>query len=118
MENYRFSPLFLVLLLRTAPSHQTERQPLYIGGLFDIDTSQGGWNSGAIIPAVKMAFDHINNMTGVLPGYRLVLLIKDAKVSLNIFFYFFRVECRSFKGKVYKIKNFQVAHRSRLTHNS
>ena len=75
-------PLLLVFLSCTvASSSQIERKPLYIGGLFDIDTSQGGWNSGAIIPAVKMAFEDINNMTNVLPGYRLELLIRDVKVS-------------------------------------
>ncbi|KAK3707209.1 hypothetical protein QZH41_019563, partial [Actinostola sp. cb2023] len=55
------------------------RVTLQIGGLFGIDTSQGGWNSGGIVPAVQMAFEDINNTTDILKDYTLELEIKDSK---------------------------------------
>lgn len=68
------------LLFLTVCQTSASLKTLLIGGLFDIDTSRGGWNSAGIIPAVQMAFDDINNRTDILKGYRLELVIKDAKV--------------------------------------
>ena len=54
----------------------SSKKTIYIGELFDLDTSRGGWNSAGIIPAVQMAFEEINNSSKVLKDYRLELLIK------------------------------------------
>lgn len=75
--------VFLVLLACFSRQKKSSyaRDVLQIGGLFGIDTSQGGWNSKGIIPAVEMAFEDINNSTKILQDYKLELLIKDSKVS-------------------------------------
>lgn len=72
-----------VLLFLACSQHTACLQTLLIGGLFDIDTSRGGWNSAGIIPAVQMAFDDINNRSDILDGYRLELVIKDSKVEFE-----------------------------------
>ena len=58
---------------------------LYLGGLFGLDTNNGGWNSGGIVPAVQMAIDEINNSSAILKDYRLELLIKDSQVCFKLF---------------------------------
>ena len=54
----------------------SSKKTIYIGGLFGLDTSRGGWNSAVIIPAVQMAFEKINNSSKVLKDFHLELLIK------------------------------------------
>lgn len=66
----------LVIFYRCCKSKET----LYIGGLFGLDTSRGGWNSAGIVPAVQMAIDDINNSSEYLKDYHLELLIKDSQV--------------------------------------
>lgn len=66
------------------PKKADAREILQIGGLFGMNTSQGGWNSRGIIPAVQMAFEDINNSTKLLQDYRMELLIKDSKVSRQL----------------------------------
>ena len=73
--------LFFFLLLPLIFSHSKAKKTLYIGGLFGIDTSGGGWNSAGIIPAVQMAIDEINNNTEILKDYHLQLLLKDSQVG-------------------------------------
>lgn len=77
MKNKSFSvfPLLLILF-RCCQAKET----LYIGGLFGLDTSRGGWNSAGIIPAVQMAIDDINNSSEYLKDYHIELLIKDSQV--------------------------------------
>ena len=75
-KGYRVFMLSLVIFSRCCKTKET----LYIGGLFGIDTSRGGWNSAGIIPAVQMAIDEINNNSDVLRNYHLELLIKDSQV--------------------------------------
>ena len=72
--------LCFFLLLPLISSHSKAKETLYIGGLFGIDTSGGGWNSAGIIPAVQMAIDEINSNTEILKDYHLQLLIKDSQV--------------------------------------
>ena len=72
--------LCFFLLLPLIFSHCKAKETLYIGGLFGIDTSGGGWNSAGTIPAIQMAIDEINNNTEILKDYHLQLLIKDSKV--------------------------------------
>lgn len=78
MSNTRLHYVFLLLVIsRCCQTKET----LYIGGLFGIDASRGGWNSAGIIPAVQMAIDEINNSSGILKDYHLELLIKDSQVG-------------------------------------
>ena len=74
--------------LLVIPMALTQPTTLYIGGLFGIDTSAGGWNSAGIVPAVKLAFEDINNNSNVLRDYQLKLLIKDSQVSCRVLFLF------------------------------
>lgn len=71
---------YVFLLLVISRCCQT-KETLYIGGLFGIGTSRGGWNSAGIIPAVQMAIDEINNSSDILKDYHLELLIKDSQVG-------------------------------------
>ena len=84
MSNARHYVLLLLVISRCCQTKET----LYIGGLFGLDTSRGGWNSAGIIPAVQMAIDEINNSSDILKDYHLELLIKDSQVSKrnDIFF--------------------------------
>ncbi|RMX44624.1 hypothetical protein pdam_00002738 [Pocillopora damicornis] len=75
--------LCFFLLLPLIFSHCKAKETLYIGGLFGIDTSGGGWNSAGIIPAVQMAIDEINNNTEILKDYHLQLLIKDSQCNVG-----------------------------------
>ncbi|CAH3104404.1 unnamed protein product [Pocillopora meandrina] len=75
--------LCFFLLLPLIFSHCKAKETLYIGGLFGIDTSGGGWNSAGTIPAIQMAIDEINNNTEILKDYHLQLLIKDSKCNVG-----------------------------------
>jgi len=80
MKNKSFSVFTLLLILfRCCQAKET----LYIGGLFGLDTSRGGWNSAGIIPAVQMAIDDINNSSEYLKDYHIELLIKDSQCSVG-----------------------------------
>lgn len=81
MNNIRCCVFLLLIISRCCRTKET----LYIGGLFGIDTSGGGWNSAGIIPAVQMAIDEINNSSEILKDYHLELLIKDSQVGKNYF---------------------------------
>ena len=72
--------VLILILYRSCQSKET----LYIGGLFGLDTTRGGWSSAGIIPAVQMAIDHINNSSEYLKDYHLELLIKDSQVRMNL----------------------------------
>ncbi|KAH3842115.1 hypothetical protein DPMN_115603 [Dreissena polymorpha] len=60
------------------------RKPLFIGGLFDL---LGGGRNEAIgrseITAARLAVSHINKLSAV-PGYELILMEKDTKVTGSI----------------------------------
>lgn len=93
IKSKSFGILILLLFSRCCQTKET----IYIGGLFGLDTSRGGWNSAGIIPAVQMAFEEINNSSKVLRDYHLELLIKDSQVrreklgsSLRIIFLFIK----------------------------
>lgn len=76
--------VFMLLPLLFSRCCQT-KETLYIGGLFGLDTSRGGWNSAGIVPAVQMAIDEINNSSDYLRDYHLELLIKDSQVRKKYF---------------------------------
>ena len=89
----------MMVLLLVHPSfqiqHLVQKEKLYIGGLFGIDTSGGGWNSAGIIPAVQMAFDDINNSSSVLSEYHLELLVKDSQVKASLHNLLDSFKCRT-----------------------
>ena len=89
--------VFLVLVIsRCCQTKET----LYVGGLFGLDTSRGGWNSAGIIPAVQMAIDEINNSSDILKDYHLELLIKDSQVGkTNDYLFFLENYNATFKQK-------------------
>lgn len=88
MSNTRHYVFLLLVISRCCQTKET----LYIGGLFGLDTSRGGWNSAGIIPAVQMAIDEINNSSDILRDYHLELLIKDSQVGkTNDNFFFWKI---------------------------
>ena len=94
MSNTRHYVFLLLVISRCCQTKET----LYIGGLFGLDTSRGGWNSAGIIPAVQMAIDEINNSSDILRDYHLELLIKDSQVGkTNDNFFFLENYKASFK---------------------
>lgn len=54
--------------------------PIYIGGFIDFNTSNGGWNSAGIWPAIELAKLHINRDPDLLKGIKLEVDVKDSKV--------------------------------------
>ena len=55
--------------------------PLVIGGVFDIDTRPGEENSASMIPIVRMAIKHVNSCPNTLVNYELQMEVKDVKVG-------------------------------------
>ena len=63
----------------------------------------GGWHGGIpLVAAVRLAFDHINNNTDILPDYRLVALDDDSgcRVPSKALISFYRTEFYSGKNVV------------------
>ena len=96
MSNTRHYVFLLLVISRCCQTKET----LYIGGLFGLDTSRGGWNSAGIIPAVQMAIDEINNSSDILKDYHLELLIKDSQVGKTNDNFFWKIILKaSFKQR-------------------
>ena len=58
------------------------KKDLYIGGFFGVNISENGaWSSAALIPALEMALDHVNNDSNVLVEYQLKYVWRDSKVK-------------------------------------
>ncbi|XP_068698706.1 gamma-aminobutyric acid type B receptor subunit 2-like isoform X2 [Montipora foliosa] len=56
------------------------KKDLYIGGFFGVNISENGaWSSAALIPALEMALDHVNNDSNVLVEYQLKYVWRDSK---------------------------------------
>lgn len=55
---------------------------IYIGGFIELNTTNGGWNSAGILPAVELAKTHINEESNVLKGIHLEVDMKDSKVRI------------------------------------
>ena len=55
--------------------------PLYIMGYASVDIDKTGWSSAGCIPAMQMALHDINARDDLLPGYELVVDLKDTKVN-------------------------------------
>ena len=59
----------------------SSKKNLYIGGFFGVNiTEAGAWSSAALIPALEMALDHVNNDSNILADYQLNYEWRDSKV--------------------------------------
>ena len=89
MANQFLFVICCVLLASTTKcDNSTSKIDLYIGGFFGVNIKDGAWSSAALIPALEMALDHVNNDSNILVDYRLKYVWRDSKVStLYIFVY-------------------------------
>ena len=56
-------------------------EEIHIGGIFPMS---GGWSGGVgCRPAVDMALEAVNARPDILPGYKLVMMANDSKVSFT-----------------------------------
>lgn len=75
--------LFICCALLTSTAqcdNSTSKIDLYIGGFFAKNIKDGGWSSAALIPALEMALDHVNNDSNILVDYQLKYVWRDSKV--------------------------------------
>lgn len=68
----------LCVFLNTAIS---EKSVLHIGGFIEVNTTDKGWNSAGIRPAIDLAVKQINNRTDILRDHTIQIHWKDTKVS-------------------------------------
>lgn len=53
---------------------------LHIGGFIEVNTTNKGWNSAGIQPAINLAVRQINNRSDILPNHTLLIHWRDTKV--------------------------------------
>lgn len=70
--------LLLSILLMGKWGHSLEN--LYIGSFYGVNVSSKGWSSKGVMPAVRMALDHVNRDRSILAGYILQEEWRDSKV--------------------------------------
>ena len=63
---------------------QSATVDLNVGAYFEFNTTNRGWNSAGVWPAVHLAAEHVNQRNDLLPGYRLKLHRKDSRVCTNV----------------------------------
>ena len=64
---------------------------IYFVGLLPFD---GAWNGGqAILSAIELGLEQINERDDVLPGYRINFLCNNTKVSSFIYLFIYLVVC-------------------------
>lgn len=68
------------VLLKTVFS---EESTLHIGGFIEVNTTDKGWNSAGIRPAIDLAVRQINNRSDILPNHRIQIHWKDTKVTVT-----------------------------------
>ena len=59
----------------------SEKSTLHIGGFIEANTTDKGWNSAGIRPAIDLAVTQINNSTDILPNHTIQIHWKDTKVT-------------------------------------
>lgn len=69
----------ICVLLKTAFS---EESILHIGGFIEVNTTDKGWNSAGIQPAIDLAVRQINNRSDILPNHTIQIHWKDTKVAV------------------------------------
>ncbi|KAJ7383923.1 hypothetical protein OS493_024608 [Desmophyllum pertusum] len=80
MANQFLFVICCVLLTSTTKcDNSTSKIDLYIGGFFGVNIKDGAWSSAALIPALEMALDHVNNDSNILVDYRLKYVWRDSK---------------------------------------
>ena len=75
--------MFILCYFLTTSSMKdvSSKKDLYIGGFFGVNiTEAGAWSSAALIPALEMALDHVNNDSSILADYQLNYEWRDSKV--------------------------------------
>lgn len=70
----------LCVLLNTVTG---EKSVVHIGGFIEVNTTDKGWNSAGIRPAIDLAVKQINNRTDILPNHTIEIHWKDTKVPLH-----------------------------------
>ena len=65
-------------------ANATSKIDLYIGGFFGVNIKDGAWSSAALVPALEMALDHVNNDSNILADYQLKYVWRDSKVSSKL----------------------------------
>ena len=78
----RFLLILCCLLLTSTINGDSSKSKidLYIGGFFGVNITAGAWSSAALIPALEMALDHVNNDSSILADYQLKYVWRDSKV--------------------------------------
>lgn len=71
----------ICILLKTVVV--SEKSVLHIGGFIEVNTTDKGWNSAGIQPAIDLAVKQINNRSDILPNHTIQIHWKDTKVSLH-----------------------------------
>ncbi|XP_066017457.1 gamma-aminobutyric acid type B receptor subunit 2 [Pocillopora verrucosa] len=69
--------LLLSILLMGKWAHSLKN--LYIGTFYGVNVSSKGWSSKGVMPAVRMALDHVNRDRSILAGYILQEEWRDSK---------------------------------------
>ncbi|XP_068719993.1 gamma-aminobutyric acid type B receptor subunit 2-like [Montipora capricornis] len=59
-------------------------EDLYIGTFYGVNVSAKGWSSEGIMPAVRMALNHVNKDHSILPGYTLREDWRDSKCDSGV----------------------------------
>ena len=60
-------------------SQSADRRPLVFGLIMSFG---GSFDSSGAVPVVRVALDHINNNSNILPGYTLHYSLSDSRVRL------------------------------------
>lgn len=75
----------LILLKQISEVVVTEKIPITLAGFADIHlTSDEGWSSAGVIPAIMMALDDVNARDDILRDYELKINLADSKVGNSV----------------------------------
>lgn len=88
IHNLGFSLLIIYIITAVLCAESEKRRDLHILGLYPLSGHR--WPGGkAVWNGAKLAIRDVNARPDVLPGYRLVLHVKDTAVSIYLFVYEF-----------------------------